>query len=252
MLLERNVIMSEVLTIDSNEIIKQVKLSCQLPSIIQSIITRKFIAKLAEEKDIAIEPLLLQQTADSLRLSNNLHNADTTWLWLQKHGLSLDEFEEVAYTTALFAKLAQYLFAQRVEPFFFEHQLDYAQVIMYEVVLDDIDLAMELFYTIQEGEVSFHEVAHQYIQTSELRRCGGYRGVLTRKNLKPEISAAVFDSNPPKLLKPILTSSGAHLILVEDLLPPKLTEALHDKIMLDLFSEWVRQQTEQLEVITKL
>jgi hypothetical protein len=47
---------------------------------------------------------------------------------------------------------------------------------MYEIVLDDEDLAMELFYGIQEGEMSFYEVAHQYIQDMELRRKGGYRG----------------------------------------------------------------------------
>jgi hypothetical protein len=27
-------------------------------------------------------------------------------------------------------------------------------------VLDDFDLAMELFYALAEGEMSFHEVAH--------------------------------------------------------------------------------------------
>jgi len=42
---------------------------------------------------------------------------------------------------------------------FVEHQLDYAQIVMYEVVLDDEDLAMELFYALQEGEISFPEVA---------------------------------------------------------------------------------------------
>ena len=51
---------------------------------------------------------------------------------------------------------------------------------MYEVVLDDFDLAMELFYALVEGEMSFHEIAHQYIQDTELRRKGGYRGILKR------------------------------------------------------------------------
>jgi len=41
---------------------------------------------------------------------------------------------------------------------FAEHQLDYTQVVMYEVVLDDEDLAMELFYSLQEGETSFPQL----------------------------------------------------------------------------------------------
>jgi hypothetical protein len=37
---------------------------------------------------------------------------------------------------------------------------------------------------IAEGETSFPEVPHEYIQDTELRRSGGYRGILHRKNLK--------------------------------------------------------------------
>lgn len=146
----------------------------------------------------------------------------------------MDDFEEVAYIiSVLSSKLAQHLFKDKVEPFF---------------VLDDEDLAMELYYAIAEGEMSFHEVAHQYIQDKELRRSGGYRGILQRKDLKPEFSAAVFAATPPQVLKPILSSKGVHLILVEELIEPQLDETLRYKILSDLFSEWLKQQIEQFEV----
>jgi parvulin-like peptidyl-prolyl isomerase len=123
---------------------------------------------------------------------------------------------------------------------------------MYEVVLDDEDLAIELFYGIQEGEMSFYEVAHQYIQDTELRRKGGYQGIVRRKELKPEISAAVFAAKPPQVLKPIVTSSGVNLILVEEIIQPELDDKLRSQIMFDLFSEWLKQQTEQVEFNVKL
>jgi hypothetical protein len=63
-----------------------------------------------------------------------LKSADDTWAWLQKHGLSLDDFEELIYNNVISGKLAHHLFADKVEPFFVEHQLDYAGVVMYEVV----------------------------------------------------------------------------------------------------------------------
>jgi parvulin-like peptidyl-prolyl isomerase len=148
--------------------------------------------------------------------------------------------------------LAQHLFADKVELFFVEHQLDYVGVIMYEVVLDDEDLAMELFYAVQEGEMSFYEVAHQYIQDTELRRKGGYRGIMQRKELKPEISAAVFAAKPPQVLKPIVTSSGVHLILVEETILPELNNKLRYQILSDLFAGWLKQQIEQLEVVSRL
>jgi PPIC-type PPIASE domain len=154
--------------------------------------------------------------------------------------------EEKVYTTLLANKLAQHLFANKVEPYFFQHQLDYAGVVMYEVVLDDEDLALELFYAVKEGEMSFYDVARQYIQDVELRRKGGYLGMVRRKDLKAEISAAVFAAKPPQLLKPIVTARGFHLILVEEIIHPQLDEKLYQKIASELFSEWLKEQTGQI------
>ncbi|NJM71151.1 MAG: peptidylprolyl isomerase [Scytonema sp. RU_4_4] len=241
--------MSNVIKISFEEIIYQIKLACQIPSTIEDIIHRKIVISKAEEIGIQVEPKELQQAADNFRQKNKLSNANDTWLWLQKHCLSLDEFEELVYIRVLSSKLAQHLFANKVEPFFIEHQLDYTQVVMYEVVLDDEDLTMELFYAIQEGDMNFYEVAHQYIQDTELRRSGGYRGQLRRLDLKPEISAAVFAATPPQLLNPIVTSSGIHLIFVEELIQPELTELLRQKILSDLFLEWLKKQAKQVNIV---
>ena len=154
------------------------------------------------------------------------------------------------YINVLSGKLAQHLFADKVEPFFVEHQLDYAGVVMYEVVLDDEDLAMELFYGIQEGEMSFYDVAHQYIQDTELRRKGGYQGIVRRKELKPEISAAVFAAAPPQVLKPIVSAKGLHLIVVEEIIQPQLDDKLRYQIISDLFISWLKQQIGEVEFVT--
>lgn len=84
--------------------------------------------------------------------------------------------------------------------------------------------------------MSFYEVAHQYIQDKELRRKGGYRGIVRRKELKPEISAAVFAAKPPQVLKAIVTSSEVNLILVEEIIQPELDNKLRYQILSDLFA----------------
>jgi parvulin-like peptidyl-prolyl isomerase len=96
--------------------------------------------------------------------------------------------------------------------------------------------------------MSFYEVAHQYIQDTELRRKGGYRGIVRRKELKPEISAAVFAVKPPQILKPIVTSKGIHLVLVEEIVQQQLDDKLRSKIILDLLSTWLKQQVDQLKL----
>lgn len=242
--------MLEVLTISPEEITHQIKLSCQIPSVIEGIAKRKIIAHTASEQGIKVEPSELQQAADNLRLKSNLSSADTTLSWLKKHNLSLDDFEELVYANVISSKLAQHFFADKVEAFFVEHQLDYTQVVIWEVVLNDEDLAMELFYALQEGEINFHEVAHQYIQDKALRRSRGYRGALRRTELKPEISTAVFAAIPPQILKPIVTSSGTHIILVEEIIQSQLDDGLRYKIISELFSVWLKEQIEQVEILT--
>ncbi|RCJ40333.1 peptidylprolyl isomerase [Nostoc punctiforme NIES-2108] len=240
--------MSQSITITNEDILSQVKLSCKIPEFVEGIVTRKIIANAAAEAGIKVETEELQKAADQMRLMNKLINADDTWAWLEKHSLCIDDYEEIVYSTVISGKLAAHLFADKVEPYFFENQLDYTAVVMYEVVLDDEDLAIELFYAIKEGEMSFYDIAHKYIQDTELRRKGGYRGIVHRKNLKPEICAAVFAAKPPQLPKPIVTSSGVHLILVEEIIQPQLDNVLRHKIGLDLFQQWLKQQITQVEI----
>ncbi|BAY89416.1 MULTISPECIES: peptidylprolyl isomerase [unclassified Tolypothrix] len=241
--------MSQTITISNQDILHIVKQYRQIPDLIEKIITHKIIETTVSEIGIQVETEELQEAADNFRLMNALETSEDTWKWLDKHALSLDDFEELVYHNLLANKLAQHLFADKVEPYFFENQLEYAGAVIYEVILDDEDLAMELFYAIKEGETSFYDVAHQYTQDSELRRKCGYRGKVNRQDLKPEISAAVFAANSPQLLKPIITSKGVHLIMLEEIIQPELSEKLRYQIMSDFFVEWIKQQMNKFEII---
>lgn len=244
--------MSQPITINNEDILHQVKLSCKIPEIVEQIINRKVLIAAAEEAGITVEVEELQKAADQIRLANKLDSADDTWNWLEKHGLSIDDFEEIANISLISGKLIKHLFADKVEPYFFENQLDYVGVVMYEVVLDDEDLALELFYAIKEGEMSFYDVSHKYIQDVELRRKGGYLGIVRRQDLKPEISAAVFSAKPPQVIKPIVTAKGVHLILVEEIIQAELDNNLRYKILSDLFDGWKKQKIGQMKIVNNL
>lgn len=234
--------MTNTNTITAECILKHLKISYKIPEVIQEIMTRQIIEEEAKSLNIVVEDEELQKMADQLRLVYQLNKAEDTWKWLNKYYLTLDDFEEIAYYTALSSKLGSHLFSHKIESYFYEHQLDYIGVALYEIIFNDRDLATELFYAIQEKEISFCDVAHQYIQDKELRRKGGYQGIVYRKDLKPEISAAVFAANPPQLLKPIITAQGIHLILVEELIEAKLDQHLSLKIVKSLFDDWLQQK----------
>ena len=244
--------MSNIVKVSNEDIIYHLKISCQIPGLLEAIASRKIITETAEKEGIAIEIAELQQSADSLRLVNNLVKAEDTWEWLRKHYLSLDNFEEIANLNLLSAKLANHLFAEKVEPFFYAHQIDYSAAVTYEAVLDDEDLALELFYALKEGEISFQEIARQYIQNPEIRRAGGYQGIRKRSDFRPEIASAVFAANPPEILKPVITPKGVHIIVVEEIIAPELNEQVRIAILGDLFTNWLKEQINQLEIVATL
>ncbi|BAZ13505.1 hypothetical protein NIES4071_53440 [Calothrix sp. NIES-4071] len=242
--------MSKTLNVSEKDILNYIKISCQLPGLLEAIATHQILINTIQEQGIQINPQEVQQAADNLRLTNQLLKAEDTWAWLKKHYMTLDEFEELAQTNLLSSKLANHLFAHKVESIFYQDQLEYAGAVTYEVILDDEDIALELFYCLQEGEINFTEIARQYIQNLEQRRAYGYQGIRRRKDFRPEIAAAVFAVTPPQILKPIITSKGAHLIWVEEIIKPQLDEQLRSQIIGELFAVWLKEQIEQLEIVT--
>ncbi len=237
--------MTEMLPYSEQEIIHQLKLSGQIPSLLKSIAIRDVVMATAKIEGIGVSEEELQLGANQIRLSSKLYQSSDTWEWLQQNRLTVDDFEEMICQTVLSNKLAQHLFADKVEAIFAERQIDYTQVALYEVILDDEDLALELYYTIKEGELSFYEMAKEHSIDQELGRKGGYRGLVNRMVLQPEVRSTVFGSAPPQLLKPILSKKGTHLIQVEEIVQPQLETILYQQILSELFLEWLDSKIQE-------
>jgi parvulin-like peptidyl-prolyl isomerase len=234
--------MTERPTISAADVFQHVKLSGQLMAVNEAIALRRLIQTTTAERGIEVTPEEIQTYADEFRTANNLEQAEETLAWLQQRELGVEDFEAMIHLSVLQSKLAKHLFAYQVDAYFAAHQLDYMTVAIYEVVLEDEDVALELFYSLKEGETTFFEVAQQYVQDTELRRRGAYRGILKRADLKAEISSAVFSSAPPQLLKPILTANGIYLVYVDEIIQPELSKEIRSEIIFSLFCEWSRQE----------
>ena len=231
--------------ISTNELVKHLKLSLQMPQVLTSLINQKIINLTAEREGIVIKEEELQAAADRFRFQNNLIASQDTLKWLNNYHLSVTEFEELVKSNLLRQKLGRHLFKDKVEPHFYAHQLDYNQASLYEIVLPSFNLAMELFYGIEEKELSFWDLAHQYIEDARLRRRGGYIGLKTRDRLHPEIAAEVFvfsNARLPRVLKPIAVEKKTHLIYVEEIIQPVLNDSLRQKIMNQLYETWLSKQ----------
>ena len=87
--------MSKTITITNEDILQQVKFSCQIPEMIEQIVKRQIIEDAVTEAGIKVEDEELQQAADQFRLMNGLKTAKETHEWFEKHQLSVSDFENI-------------------------------------------------------------------------------------------------------------------------------------------------------------
>jgi parvulin-like peptidyl-prolyl isomerase len=231
--------MSIDFNITTEDILEQLKISRKIPEIMEQIVTRRIVQAEANNIGIKVEIPELQDAADLFRANNRLISAKITQQWLEINQLSLDEFETIIHLELLSDKLKNAVLADKVEQYFYQQQLDFDRVAMYEVILDDKELATELYYAIREGEIRFPDVAAKYIKDPELKRKGGYLGKMGRKDLSQGLRSIFSITSYPQVIKPISTAKGFHLIWVEEIIKATLDESTYQEIQSQLFTEFL-------------
>jgi parvulin-like peptidyl-prolyl isomerase len=227
------------------DVLEHIKLSGKIPELTEQIMVRRIIQKEAEKAEIRLEVNELQAAADDFRARNGLTSAKSTQMWLSINQLSLDEFENMMRLELLSNKLKGIVLADQVEKYFYQHQLEFDRVALAEVILENKELAMELYYAVREGEIKFHDIAGQYIQDVDLRRKGGYLGERQRKDLSPEMFSVFSVANPPQIIKPIASAQGFRLLWVEEIIKAELNEEIYGEIKNQLFMEYIRNKIKE-------
>jgi parvulin-like peptidyl-prolyl isomerase len=153
-----------------------------------------------------------------------------------------DDWEEGIVARLKEQKLAAHLFDKEVEKFFAQNKLDYDRVLLYQLVVSSEKLARELFYQIEEKEISFYQAAHLYdIDPIRRYRCG-CEGKIERQKLMPAIAAAVFGNPLGEVVGPIKIEQFYHLLLVEELTPAELTPKKKQNIRNRMFRDWLESE----------
>jgi parvulin-like peptidyl-prolyl isomerase len=232
--------------IDASEIIEQLRQEQQIKTFSQKVLQKKVIEKAARERGLTVTPEEIQVVGDQLRREKRLEKAADTIAWLADQMISVEDLEAGICAQLLTKKLAEHLFSKEVEKIFVQNKLQFDQIILYQIVVAKPQLAQELFYQIQEGEISFFEAAHLYDIDENRRHLCGCEGQVYRWGLKPDIAVAVFSAQPGEVIRPIQTDQGYHLCMVEKFLPAELTPQRYQEILHNLFNEWLSNEVNYL------
>jgi parvulin-like peptidyl-prolyl isomerase len=228
--------------IEADQVIEFLKKDIQLKQIHQKILYRKIVDRAVQERDISVTPEEIQEEADRVRRENRLEKAADTLNWLETQMITPEDWEDGIAARLLENKLAEHLFDKEVEKSFAQNKIDYDQVLLYQLVVSSEKLAYELFYQIEEQEISFYQAAHLYdIDPGRRYRCG-CEGKIERRKLMPAIAAAVFGNPVGEVIRPIQIEQVYHLLLVEDLIPAELTPKIKKNIQNRMFREWLESE----------
>lgn len=228
--------------VGSEAIVEYLKHEIQLKTTQQQILFRKIIVQAAAERGVEVSPAEVQHEADQFRYANKLEDAAQTYQWLNEQLITPEDWESGIHARLLEKKLSEYLFSTQIETYFAQNKSQYEQAILYRISVPYQPLAQELFYQIEEEEISFFEAAHLYDSNEGRRLACGFEGKLARWQVKPDMSAKLFGANPRELIGVISWESSHELWMVEEFIPPTLTPETRQKILDQLFQEWLESE----------
>lgn len=227
------------LVIEPEEIVNFLKSKIKLKEMCVSILCQKIIDKIAEEKGINVTIEEIEIEANRQRREQRLEKASDTIKWLGQQMLTPLDWEVGIRNNLLRQKLASALFGNEVEQFFIQNRSEFEQVLLYQFIVKHEKLAQELYYQIEEGEISFYQAARIHDIDENRRYKCGYEGQVYRWAILPEMAVIVFSAPLKQLIGPIKTEYGYHLFMIEDYIPAELTSKRYEEILNNMFQQWL-------------
>ncbi len=230
------------IAIDAETIINFLKQEVRLKDICQEIILQEIIQRASQAHKLPITDEEIQAEATRQRYEMRIESADATYAWLEDQMMTPDNWETGIRHRLQAEKLSKALFQDSIQAYFAQHQLEYERAVLYHISVPYELLAQELFYQIEEEEISFYEAAHLYDMDERRRLYCGYEDLVHRWSLDPELSAQIFGIKPKELIGPIQSKESFNLYMVEEFLPAELTEEVAQVINQKLFKEWLMRE----------
>ena len=241
-IIDNNQIDNNQMEVNSEEITDFLKKNIEIKGIYQKILFQKIINQKSQELNLIVTEEEIQGEAERQRRQKRLEKASDTYVWLANQMITSDDWEAGIKEKLLGHKLKAFLFAKDTKKVFADRKSDFDQVVLYQIIVPYEKLARELFYQIEEEELSFYLAAHLYDIDKKRRYQCGYEGKLYRWSLKPDFAARIFAANPKEVVFPFKTEQGYHIFMIEEFIPAELSPEIHEEILDKMFNEWLRSE----------
>lgn len=174
-----------------------------------------------------------------------LNSDEDLQVWLASRKLEHKQLEYIVTRKPKLEKFKRANWANKIESHFIQRKSKLDRVVYSLLRVSDIGLAQELYFRIQEGEQSFPELASEYSQGTEVDT-GGLLGPMELATPHPALANLLATSKPGQLLPPTRLEKWFVLVRLEKLIPAKLDEAMEQRMLDELFENWLKSQIQMV------
>ncbi len=156
-----------------------------------------------------------------------------------------EQLEALATRGLRIEKFKQATWGHKLESYFLSCKSQLDKVIYSLIRTKDMGVAQELYFRIQAGEQSFAELAREYSQGPE-SQTGGLIGPVELSTPHPTLAKMLRVSQPGQLWPPMHLGEWVAIARLEKFIPAQLDEPMRQRLLNELFADWLQEQLNQL------
>ncbi|WP_088243902.1 peptidylprolyl isomerase [Calothrix rhizosoleniae] len=168
--------------------------------------------------------------------------------WLQQHGMTPEQFHNLALRRIKLEKFKQATWSNQVESYFQKHKAQLDRVIYSIIRTHDPDVARELYFRLQEGEQSFAELAREYSQGPEAQ-IGGLVGPVELGVPHPVLAGILSSIQVGQVSLPTHLQEWVVIVRLDKFIHAQLDELMHHRLVNELFSKWLQEKIQELTAV---
>lgn len=177
----------------------------------------------------------------AFRKENGLTSAQDMHAWMAKHCLTDAGLISMCSYQVSVELLKESLFGDSIEKFFELRRLQLDSVEIYRIITAREEAAKEMVAAIREDNASFFDFARRYSTDTKTNMSCGYQGIVPVSTLAPQVQESIADSSEGALIGPVKVLKHFEIILVHKFHKAILDAATREKLMQELFEQWLSE-----------
>ncbi|MBO3462274.1 peptidylprolyl isomerase [Aetokthonos hydrillicola Thurmond2011] len=225
-------------TITCDEMVPLLKQYGLLPQLVREVIIDNALAnfQLTQEETMQAYKQFYQE--------HKLNAEVDLQAWLESRGLERQHLNHLATRNIKLERFKKSTWGENLDSYFIQRKAKLDRVIYSLIRVNDMGLAQELYFRIQEGEQSFSELAREFSEGPEAQT-GGTLGPVELGTPHPMLANLLASSQPGQLLPPTRLAEWIVIVRLEKFFPAMLDESIQQRLINELFENWLQNQVKE-------